>query len=88
MSKNNVYRADTYGKKEVEMMRRFYIQKDDARDYFLACIRPRLDRSYKLYIQDNSDRAQQIQPWQSNVFCSICAFSGRDIDAAYLRRQT
>ena len=64
----NVYRPEDYGDKEVELIRRFHIQRDDARDYFLACIKPRLDRSYKLYIQDNTDRAQEIQPWQSNVF--------------------
>lgn len=55
------------GEKEVNLMAKFKNQKDDARDYFINCIKPRLDRSYKLYLSDNSDRGQQIRNWQSNV---------------------
>jgi len=64
----NTYRAEDFGNKEVKLIRKFYIQRDDARDFFLACIKPRLDRSYKLYVQDNTDRSKEIQAWQSNVF--------------------
>lgn len=62
------YSPDMFGQKEAQMMRDFSLQKDDAVLYFTQCIRPRLDRSYKLYISDNGDRAKQIKPWQANVF--------------------
>lgn len=64
----NPYRAEDYGNKEVEMMKKYFIQRDDARDYFLQYIRPMLNRSYKLYIAFNGDRQQEIQDWQANVF--------------------
>lgn len=65
---NEVYRPEDYGKKEEEMMVKYHLQKQDARDYFLSCIKPRLDRSYKLYIAYNGDRAAQIKEWQANIF--------------------
>ena len=64
----NTYRPSDFGKKEEAMMRSFYAQKEDARRYFDNLIRPRLDRSYKLYIAYNGDRAAQIESWQSNIF--------------------
>ena len=67
MSKST-YTPSEFGKKEVELIRKFQIQRDDARDYFLQCIRPRLDRSYKLYMAYTGDRAKEIKQWQSNVF--------------------
>ena len=48
-------------------MRTYNLQKEDAKLYFTNCIKPRLDRSYKLYISDNRDRARQIKRWQANV---------------------
>lgn len=56
------------GQDEVELVNLFRQQKDDAKLYFEQCIKPRLDRSYKLYIADNSDRAKEIKQWQANVF--------------------
>lgn len=53
---------------EEELMRSFYLQRDEARGYFLSNIKPRLDRSYKLYIAYNGDRAREIQKWQANIF--------------------
>jgi len=69
MANGNVkmYNASDYGKKEVEMMRLYPLQRDDAKNYFTNCILPRLNRSYKLYISDNTDRAKQIKKWQANV---------------------
>ena len=51
-----------------DLLKTFRLQKDDALGYFLNTIKPRLDRSYKLYIASNQDRARQIKPWQANVF--------------------
>lgn len=59
---------DFGGAKEEAMIRKYNLQKDDAEEYFLSCIKPRLDRSYKLYIAYNGDRAKEIKPWQANVF--------------------
>jgi len=57
--------------KEKKMMEKYEEQKADAKLYFLNCIKPRLDRSYKLYISDNRDRAAELkrlgQTWKSNV---------------------
>ena len=49
------------------MIRLFNLQRDDARNYFLSVIKPRLDRSYKLYIAYGGDRQREIKKWQSNV---------------------
>jgi len=62
-----IYSASNYGPKEVELYRLFRLQRDDARNYFLTIIKPRLDRSYKLYIAYGGDRQREIQKWQSNV---------------------
>lgn len=51
-----------------ELLETFRLQKDDALGYFLNTIKPRLDRSYKLYIASNQDRAKQIKSWQANIF--------------------
>jgi hypothetical protein len=64
----NTYSASSYGQDEVEFMSRFNLQLDDARNYFINVIKPRLDRSYKLYIASNKDRALQIKSWQANIF--------------------
>jgi len=66
MAQNKIYSPTS--KKEKDMMRTYVLQKSDAKAYFLNCIRPRLDRSYKLYIADNRDRAKEIKKWQANVF--------------------
>lgn len=53
---------------EEEFVREFKLERDDAKAYFMANVRPRLDRSYKLFIAYNGDRAQEIQKWQANIF--------------------
>jgi hypothetical protein len=63
----NTYNASELGKDEVELQRLFRLQCDDARNYFLSVIKPRLDRSYKLYIAYGGDRQREIRKWQSNV---------------------
>lgn len=60
------YDANAWG--ETELMREFYLQRDDSRSYFFSNIKPRLDRSYKLYIAYNGDRQKEIQKWQANIF--------------------
>lgn len=62
------YTPADYGKKEEDFMRLFYLQRDDAKLYFLQQIKPRLDRAYKLYIAYNGDRAREIKSWQANIF--------------------
>lgn len=62
------YNANEYGADEVEFQRVFRIHLDDARSYFLNVIKPRLDRSYKLYIAYNGDRQKEIKKWQANIF--------------------
>ena len=62
-----MYSASNFGPKEVELYRLFYLQMEDARNYFLSIIKPRLDRSYKLYIAYGGDRQREIKKWQSNV---------------------
>jgi hypothetical protein len=62
-----IYSPSDYGAKEIELARLFRLQRDDARNYFLTVIKPRLDRSYKLYIAYGGDRQREIRKWQSNV---------------------
>lgn len=62
-----IYSASNFGPKEVELQRLFRMQRDDARNYFLTVIKPRLDRSYKLYIAYGGDRQRELKKWQSNV---------------------
>lgn len=59
---------DFGGKKEEELRRIFFLQRDDAKNYFVNVIKPRLDRAYKLYIAYTGDRAQEVQSWQANIF--------------------
>jgi hypothetical protein len=63
-----MYTPSDFGQDEVEENARFHLQMEDSRNYFLQVIKPRLDRSYKLYIAYNGDRQQQIKSWQSNIF--------------------
>ena len=65
---SSMYSASDYGKKEEALHRLFRIQLDDARNYFSTIIKPRLDRSYKLYIAYAGDRQTQIKTWQANIF--------------------
>jgi len=65
---SDFYSPHKYGKKEGEMMQIFNLQIDDAKKYFLNLIKPRLDRSYKLYMAYNGDRQKEIKKWQSNIF--------------------
>ena len=64
----NTYNAQKYGKKEEAMMKKFRLQVEDAKTYFINCIKPQADRAYKLYMSDNSDRAREIKSWQANIF--------------------
>lgn len=48
-------------------MRKFHLQRDDAERYFKLILKPRLDRSHKLYVAYGGDRAKQIKKWQANV---------------------
>src|ERR1035437_4156563 len=64
----NTYSPSDYGPEEVAFQSKFHLQLQDSRDYFLRIIKPRLDRSYKLYIAYNGDRQLQIKNWQSNIF--------------------
>jgi hypothetical protein len=68
MATNKRYDPRMYGEKEVQLIKKFNAQYEDAKDYFISCIKPRLDRSYKLYIAYTGDRAAQIKSWQANVF--------------------
>jgi hypothetical protein len=67
---NNVkpYNARDYGKTEENLKRLFDLQYDDAKTYFDAVIKPRLDRAYKLYVAYTGDRQKEIKKWQSNIF--------------------
>src|SRR3990167_3665111 len=67
-SSSNMYNASDFGKDEVEQLRTFHLQRQDAMDYFTRMIKPRLDRSYKLYISYTGDRQTQIKKWQANIF--------------------
>ena len=64
----STYTPSDFGQDEVDFQARFMLQMNDAREYFLRIIKPRLDRSYKLYIAYNGDRQLQIKTWQSNIF--------------------
>ena len=65
MSKyTGVYNCWDFGDKEIELRNIFILQMTDARNYFLNMIKPRLDRSYKLYIGYTGDRQREIQKWQ------------------------
>ena len=64
----NTYSPSDWGPEEVELQSLFYLQMNDARQYFLYTIKPRLDRSYKLYIGYTGDRQMLIKKWQANVF--------------------
>lgn len=66
MPKYDSYRPEDWG--DEEMMKKYPIQRDDARLYFTSCIKPRLDRAYKLYIGYTGDRAKEIKSWQANIF--------------------
>lgn len=62
------YRPSDWGKKEEELLRKFHLQKEDAKQYFFGVIKPRLDRSYKLYSSYGGDRQKEIKRWQANIF--------------------
>jgi len=64
---NDYYNEGDYGPKESKLRNLFFLQRDDAREYFINVIKPRLDRSYKLYIAYGGDRQREIKKWQSNV---------------------
>ena len=60
------YEARHFG--DEKLFQKFRLQRDDAKRYFLDFLKPRYDRSYKLYTSYNGDRAKEIQSWQANVF--------------------
>lgn len=65
---SDMYLPKDFGAKEEELVNKFRIQRDDAKNYFVNYIKPRLDRSYKLYIAYGGDRQKEIKSWQANVF--------------------
>lgn len=67
-NKTSAYTPSDFGQQEVELHSKFMLQMEDARQHFLQNVKPRLDRSYKLYIAYNGDRRSQIKRWQANVF--------------------
>lgn len=62
------YNPSDFGKKEVELYNTFVQQHEDAYNYFISVIKPRLDRAYKLYIAYTGDRQREIKRWQANIF--------------------
>ena len=64
----DIYSSSDFGKAEEAMMNKFDLQLEDSKFYFEKCIKPQLDRSYKLYMSDNTDRAREIKKWQANIF--------------------
>jgi len=56
------------GETEKQMMIKFESQLQDGLTYFKNVIRPRLDRSYKLYMSYTGDREKAKKPWQANIF--------------------
>lgn len=66
------YKPADFSKKEEAMVRLFSLQRDDAKYYFLTCLKPQYDRAYKLYMAYNGDRAKELktmgQTWRSNIF--------------------
>lgn len=62
------YTAADFGKKEEELQKKYQLEKEDSKKYFINVIKPRLDRAYKLYISYTGDRQKEIKSWQSNIF--------------------
>lgn len=62
------YSPINYGQKEVDLMNAFFLEREDAYQYFYNVIRPRLNRYYKLYVAYAGDRKREIKTWQANVF--------------------
>lgn len=67
-NQNKTYNASDFGDAEVKFQSKFNLQLEDARRYFMEVTKPRLDRSYKLYIAYGGDRSKQIKSWQANIF--------------------
>jgi hypothetical protein len=76
--------------KDEKLIAKFNLQLKDSKDYFLAVIKPRNDRFYKLYCNDVTDRARELmkggKSWMSNigvpyVFGVIESFLPRCLDA-------
>jgi len=68
----DTYSPSDFSKKEQDLMRKFVLQRDDAKRYFEACTKPRLDRAYKLYMSYGGDRAAELKrlgkTWMANIF--------------------
>jgi len=66
----DTYNEEKFG--DVKLMEKFRLQRDDAKRYFESCIKPRLDRSYKLYTSYSGDRASELKrlgkTWMANIF--------------------
>jgi len=63
-----IYDPSKFGKKEEELKRKFDLQLEDAKKYFIEVLKPRMDRSYKVYMAYNGDREREIKKWQANMF--------------------
>ena len=68
MAAIQIYNPSDYWKDEVELRNIFWLQMQDSRNFFFNVIKPRLDRSYKLYIGFTWDRRKEIKSWQANIF--------------------
>ena len=71
MSKYTTYNPGDWGTNEENLYRRWFLQREDARSYFLRYIRPRNDKFMKLYASYSGDRQRLIQSWQSNIFAPM-----------------
>lgn len=66
-NKIRTYDPKDFGRDEEKRHTAYLLRRDDSDQYFLSYVKPRLDRSYKLYVASNIDRAQLIDEWQSNI---------------------
>lgn len=64
----STYNPINYGQAETDMMNTFYMQREDAYQYFYNVMMPRMNRYYKLYVAYSGDRKREVKTWQSNVF--------------------
>src|SRR5665213_3320506 len=64
----STYNPINFGQAEVDLMNAFYLQREDAYQYFYNVLMPRYNRYYKLYVAYSGDRKREVKTWQSNVF--------------------
>jgi len=64
----STYNAANFGQRETDLMNAFYLQREDAYQYFYNVLRPRYERYYKLFVAYSGDRKREVKSWQANVF--------------------